>query len=164
MTDLAQADQRDHDARRDRFTIARRAFDPRADRRERTVHMSLTEVSIERVLSGIKMALAVPVSSYDAVKIRVSAPSGAATVTLAHRTDRDLDVVLAAGQAEDVTIAAKAWSVVLEKSVVVEAGLSMLPAQPRSAKPAKPALRRCVGDARRMATRFAGEREIIART
>ncbi len=164
MTDLAQTNRSPDDDRRDSFTVARRAFDPRADRQERTVHMSLTQVSIERVLCGIKMALAVPVASYDAVKIRVSAPSGAATVTLSHKADRDLDVVLAAGRAEDVTIAAKAWSVVLGKTVVVEAGLSIRPAQPRSAKPAKPAFVRHVGDARRMVVRFAGEREIIARS
>ncbi len=38
------------------FTVTRHAFDPRADFRQRTVRMNMTQVSIERVLDGIKMA------------------------------------------------------------------------------------------------------------
>lgn len=154
MTDLAPT----------HFTVARHAFDPRADQLRRTVHMSMTQVSIERVLAGVRMAIAVPVSAYDAVKIRARAPSGTATVTLSHARDRDLDVVLAAGTAEEAAIAAKAWSAVLGKALTVEAGVTMLPAQPRSAKPAKPPRVRAVGDTRRLGTSFAGEREIIARS
>lgn len=154
MTDLAP----------NHFTVAHDAFDPRADGRRRSVHMSMTLVTIERVLRGIRMAVAVPVSTYRAVTVRVSAPSGAATVTLSHARDRELDVVLASGHADDVAIAAKAWSTVLDKTIAVEAGVSILPAQPRSAKPAKPPRARTAGDTRRLLTRFAGEREIIART
>ncbi len=154
MTDLAP----------DHFTIAPYAYDARADRRQRSVHMSMTRVSIERVVKGVKMAIAVPVSAYGAVTIRVIAPSGAATLTLSHANDRDFDVALASGRMEDVAVAAKAWSTVLDKTIAVEAGVSILPAQPRTAKPVKPPHVRTMGDIGRMVTRFAGEREIIART
>jgi hypothetical protein len=151
MTDLA----------RQSFTVTRHAFDARADQRRRTIHMSMTQVSIERVVDGIKMCIAVPVTAYEAVTIRVRAPSGSATLTLVHATDRDLDVVLATGEAKEVTIAGKAWSAVLDKPIVVEAGVIIMPTQPRAAtKPERPL--RKVGDASRMTTRFAG-REIIAR-
>ena len=146
------------------FTVTRHAFDARADTRRRIVRMNMTQVSIERVLGGIKMAVAVPIAAYDAVTIRVNAPSGDATVILSHASDADLDVVLASGHAGEATIAAKAWSTVLEKVIAIRPGVTMHPPQPRSAKLATPPRVRAVGDRRRMATCFGGEREIIART
>ena len=152
MTDLA----------RQSFTVTRHAFDARADQRRRTIHMSMTQVSIERIVDGIKMCIAVPVTNYAAVTIRVRAPSGTATLTLSHGGDRDLDVVLASGDGKEVTIAAKAWAAVLDKPIVVEAGVVILPAQPRTAvKPVRPIRR--IGNPARMQTSFAGEHEIIAR-
>jgi hypothetical protein len=103
------------------------------------------------------------------LRIRVQAPRGIATLTLSH-ADSDLDVVLATGAASDVTIAARAWAAVLDKSLVVEAGATMLPAFPRRAAPAlaprEASLghRRGQGDPTRMNTRFGGEHEIIARS
>jgi hypothetical protein len=153
MTDLA----------RQSFTVTRHAFDARADYGRRTIHMSMTQVSIERIVDGIKMCIAVPVANYEQVSIRVRAPSGSATLTLCHGSDRDLDVVLATGDGREVTIAAKAWAAVLEKPIVVEAGVVILPSQPRTAaKPVRPIRR--TGNPARMQTSFAGEREIIART
>ena len=152
MTDLA----------RQSFTVTRHAFDARADHRRRTIHMSMTQVSIERIVDGIKMCIAVPVATYQAVTIRVRAPSGSATLTLSHGSDRDLDVVLAAGDGKEITIAAKAWAAVLDKSIVVEAGVAILPTQPRTA--VQPARRiRKAGNPARMMTSFAGDCEIIAR-
>ncbi|WP_158809204.1 hypothetical protein [Beijerinckia sp. L45] len=152
MTDLA----------RQSFTVTRHAFDARADHRRRTIHMSMTQVSIERIVDGIKMCIAVPVANYAAVTIRVRAPSGSATLTLSHGSDSDLDVVLASGDGKEVTIAAKAWAAVLDKPVVVEAGVVILPAQPRTAATPARLVRKC-GNPARMARRFAGEDEIIAR-
>ena len=151
------------------FTVTRHGYDARADHRKRTVHMSMTQVSIERVFDGIKMALAVPVAAYDAVTIRVNAPSGDSTVTLSHASDPDLDVVLASGHAHDATIAAKAWSAVLEKMIAIKPGVTLAPAQPRSLASCKPSRVRKthvreVGDRDRMSTCHRGEREIIARS
>ena len=157
------------DLARQSFTVTRHAYDARADHHRRTVHMSMTQVSIERIVDGIKMCIAVPVATYRAVTIRVSAPSGAATVTLSHG-DRDLDVVLADGDATEATIAAKAWAAVLEKAIVVEAGVIMLAPKTRRAHAPKPtrrssfSRRRKPGHLAHLKTSFAGEREIIART
>lgn len=154
MTDLA----------RQFFTVTRHAYDSRADRRCRTVHMSMTQVTIERVFDGIKMSVAVPVAAYQALTIRIQSPSGTAVLTLSHGSDSDLDIFLASGEAKEVTIAAKAWGAVLEKPILVQSGAAMLPPQPRSSPTLKVPRRRASGDVQRMKTRFAGEREIIART
>jgi hypothetical protein len=157
------------DPARQAFLVTRDAFDTRADQHNRTIHMSMTQVSIERVVQGIKMRIGVPIATYRALRIRVQAPRGVATLTLSH-ADSELDVVLASGEATEVTIAARAWAAVLEKTIVVEAGATMLPAIPRRAAPpiatrdASLARRRGAGDPARMATRFGGEREIIARS
>ncbi len=74
-----------------------------------------------------------------AVTIRVNAPSGDATVTLSHASDPDLDVVLASGHTADATIAAKAWSTVLDKAIAIKPGVTLHPSQPRSLKPGDPA-------------------------
>ncbi len=150
------------------FTVTRDAYDERADFKRRTVHMSMTQVSIERVMRGIKMSIAVPVATYASVIIRVQAPNGSATARLAHR-DGDFDVVLASGEARDVTIAAKAWAAVLEKAIVVEAGVVMMAPTPRGAKRpvvstrSRFARNRKLGDRRLLKSSFAGEHEIIAR-
>ena len=156
------------DLARQSFTVTRHAYDARADQRRRTIHMSMTHVSIERVVGGVKMTVAVPVGSYRAVVIRARAPSGSSTVTLSHR-DRDLDVVLAVGEAAEAAIVAKAWAAVLEKTIVVEAGVTIRPVQAHRKQAAKPSRRssfsrrRKPGLPARMMRIFSGESEIIAR-
>jgi hypothetical protein len=156
------------DPARQSFTVTRHAYDPRADTRRRTVHMSMTQVSIERVMDGIKMRIAVPVAAYGSLRVRVQAPRGVATLTLAHE-DPDLNVELASGEATEIAIAAKAWAAVLEKNLVVEAGVEMQPSEPHGLKRPKPSRRsgfskrRAEGLQHRMTTSFKGEREIIAR-
>ncbi|MGD0633713.1 MAG: hypothetical protein ABSA13_05490 [Beijerinckiaceae bacterium] len=156
------------DLARQSFTVTRHAYDPRADSRLRTVHMSMTQVSIERVMDGIKMRIAVPVAAYDALRVRVHAPRGVATLTLSH-DDPDLNVELASGEATEIAIAAKAWAAVLEKTLVIEAGVLMRPPEPRSLKRPKPSRRSSFSKRRKpgllglLGTSFKGEREIIAR-
>ena len=156
------------DPARQSFTVTRHAYDPRADTKLRTVHMSMTQVSIERVMDGIKMRIAVPVAAYDTLRVRVQAPRGSATLTLSH-DDPDLNVELASGEATEIAIAAKAWAAVLEKNLVIEAGVSMQAPEPRVLKRPKPSRRSSFSRRRktslqdRLRTSFKGEREIIAR-
>lgn len=156
------------DPARQSFTVTRHAYDPRADFKRRTVYLSLTQVSIERVMAGIKMRIAVPVAAYGGLRIRVQAPRGQSVLTLVH-ADPDLNVQLAIGDAREITVAAKAWASVLEKPLNVEAGITMKAPQSRAIRRPKPsrrsnfARRRKAGQPGLLAHVFRGEHEIIAR-
>jgi hypothetical protein len=157
------------DPARQSFTVTRHAYDPRADYGRRTVHLSLTQVSIERVLDGVKMRIAVPVAAYGGLRIRVQAPRGRSVLTLVHE-DPDLNVQLASGDSREIAIAAKAWASVLEKPLAVESGITMKAPKSRDLKRPQPsrrssfARRRKVGCPVRLSHVFRGESEIIART
>lgn len=154
----------------DDFSITRSARDPRSDGATRTVHLNRSSATIDRTVAGVRMRVGVPVSSYLRLVISVQSPLGRATLTLRH-TDAELDVVIGTGEALDVARSARAWSSVLHKPVEVEeAGVRLGTAFARQRKRAKPsrrpqfARRRKPGMLDRLQTRFAGEREIIART
>lgn len=152
------------------FSVTRHGVDPRADDARRIVHINATHVSIERVLQGVRMRIGVPVGAYRALVIAINAPNGNATLTLRH-DDHELDVMLASGEAIEIAQKAKAWNAVLGTAIVIEeACVAMLKTIARRTKRAAPsrrsrfARRRAMGSAVRLATSFAGEREIIART
>ena len=154
----------------DAFSITRRAVDPRADGASRTVSLSAARVTIDRTMDGIRMRLGVPTEAYRELVICVRASSGRATLRLRH-DDNELDVVIGSGEAEEVARSARAWSAVTGKAVRIEfGGVTMRPPHARALKRQKPARlgrfarRRKMGVAARLATSFAGEREIIART
>ena len=144
--------------------------DPRADGARRHVDVSVSTVTIERRLHGVKMRIAVPISAYHGLVIAVRLPSARATLTLRHM-DRDFDVTLADGDAMEVARIAKAWSDAAHQPIVIErAFIGMSDPIPRRTKRAAPkrrsrfARRRKVGDVGRSETVFAGEDEIIARS
>ena len=152
------------------FEITRHAVDPRADGARRTVCVSATRVTIERVLQGVRMKVGVPVSAYRDLVFAVRQPSGRATLILRHE-DAELDVTLDAGEAIQLARKARAWSHVLGQPVrIEEAFVAMLaPQVRRKASAAKIgrrsrfARRRKPGVVGRLETSFAGEHEIIAR-
>ena len=153
----------------DAFSVTRHAVDPRADGAKRTVHVSATRVTIERVLQGVRMKVGVPVAAYRGLILAVRQPTGHATLVLRHE-DRELDVTLGAGEAIELARKARAWSHLLGQPVAIEeACVAMGTPLPRNAKPLKPgrrsrfARRRKLGNARRAEMSFAHESEIIAR-
>ncbi|VVB48703.1 hypothetical protein RHAL1_03454 [Beijerinckiaceae bacterium RH AL1] len=150
------------------FSVTRHAVDPRADGAARTVHVSAERVTIERVLKGVRMKLGVPVSAYRGLVLEVRQPTGHATLTL-HHEDRELDVMLASGEAIQLARKARAWSHVLGQPVsIAEACVTMGVPAARRLTPLKPgrrsrfARRRKPGNQGLLANAFAGEREIIA--
>ena len=152
------------------FSITRQATDLRADGGSRTVHLSATAVTIERVIQGVRMRLGVPVSAYRDLVMSVRPSSGQATLKLRHG-DSELDVVIGSGDAVEVARAARAWSAVVSKAVAVEdAAVIVGHPHARQRKRSKPARRsrfarsRKSGVTARLRVSFAGEREIIART
>ena len=152
------------------FSVTRHAADPRADGARRVVHISRTNVVIERVVDGVRMRIAVPVSGYGDLALAVRLATGQATLRLCH-DDPELDVILASGEGIEVARRAKAWAEALGKTVrIEEACVRIGRAIPRRKKRGKAtrrssfARRRKIGSAERLATSFAGEREIIART
>ncbi len=155
----------------DGFLITRRAADPRADGACRVIRLSASTVHIERTVDGVRMRVGVPVASYRDLVIGVRAPAGRATLRLRH-DDEDLDVVIGSGDAAAVATSARAWSAVIGKPVVIEeACVDLRAAHARRRKRTTPpsrrssfARRRKPGVAERATVRFAGEREIIART
>ena len=154
----------------DLFAISRHAVDPRADGAHRLVHLTAEAVTIERTVGGIRMRVGVPVKAYRDLVICLRLSSGRATLKLRHH-DSELDVVIGSGAAIDVARSARAWSAVTGKAVVIEEACVRLGRPfPRLRKRAKPSRRsrftrdRKVGDAGRLQSCFAGEREIIARS
>lgn len=156
------------------FEVTRHAVDPRADGARRTVCVSATRVTIERVLQGVRMKVGVPVAAYSGLVFAVRPPTGQATLTLCHE-DAELDVTLDSGEAIALARKARAWSHVLGQPVrVEEACVAMGRPQPRrsealktAAKPGRRsrfARRRKTGVATRLDVSFKGEHEIIART
>ncbi len=154
------------------FHITRRGVDPRADDARRTVRVSATLITIERVLEGVRMRIGVPVAAYRDLVVAVRLPTGRAALVLRH-DDPDLDVTLATGQATAMALAAKDWAVVLGRPIAVErACVTMAEAIARRRKRGTPAhaarrssfaRRRGTGRPERSATSFAHEHEIIAR-
>lgn len=151
------------------FSVTRHAVDPRADGARRLVHISRTSVIIERTLDGVRMRVAVPVAAYRDLVLAVRLASAQAALRLCHE-DPDLDVVLAAGEGIEVARRAKAWGEALGKAVrIEEACVKIGVAISRRKKRAQPtrrssfSRRRKIGRGERLATVFAGEREIVAR-
>lgn len=152
----------------DAFSITRHAADPRADGARRTVRISATAVTIERVLDGVRMRVGVPVAGYRGLYVAVQAPHGRAVLSLRH-DDHELDVVLGSGSAADVARAARDWSRVLGLPVAVEdAAVRVGRAHVRDRKRTRVsrrsrfARRRQTGSIALVARSFASEHEIIA--
>ena len=154
----------------DAFTITRHAVDLRADGASRIVHLSATAVSIERSVGGIRMRVGVPIAAYRDLVISVRAASQRATLKLRH-DDSELDVEIGSGEAVEVAKSARAWSAVTGKAIKIEDACVLVgPVYARQRKRTKASRRssfsrrRSQGALARMATSFAGSREIIART
>jgi hypothetical protein len=154
----------------ERFTATHHAIDPRADGAKRIVHVSATQVTIERTLQGVRMRVGVPIAAYRDLAIAVRLPAGNATLSLRH-DDSELDVVLASGEAMALAAVAKDWSKMLDKPIAVEkAYVAMHEAIGRrtkrfeSPRRSKFSRRRKTGLVARMDQSFAHEDEIIART
>jgi len=114
------------------------------------------------------MKVGVPVTAYRGLVLAVRQPTGRATLTLSHE-DHELDVTLGDGDAIELARKARAWGHLLGQPVAIEeACVAIGTPQARRAKPPKAgrrsrfARRRKLGVRSRMATSFAGEREIIA--
>ena len=145
------------------------SHDPRADGARRIVHVSATRVTIERLLDGMRMRIAVPTTAYRDIVIAVRGPGGRATLLLRH-DDRDLDVILAEGDALDIARAAKDWATESGRPIVVERAFvaigAMIARRTKRAEPTRRSRfsrRRKIGVGARQATSFAHEHEIIAR-
>ena len=152
------------------FSVTRHAVDPRADGAARTIRVSATRVTIERSLKGVRMKLGMPVSAYRGLVLAVRQPTGQATLTLSHE-DCELDVTLGDGEAIALARKARAWSHLLGQPVRIEdACIAIGTPVARRPAPLKPgrrsrfARRRKPGDQGKLATSFAGAREIIARS
>ncbi|MGJ0506700.1 MAG: DUF6101 family protein [Methylocystis sp.] len=166
-------------ARADEAVLVQR--DWRADGGARRVRVTSSDILISRRFGGVKMRISVPVPAYQGVLLDlVAAETGEPCyrLSLAHR-DRDLDVVLA--EVEDEDIATGAWAdwadwlglprlAPTEEGGVADMDLPLPAARPAPRRGASSVRRRrprflaCrkTGDAARQAAVHAGEREIIS--
>ncbi len=166
-----------------RFTVSDKA----ADERVRSVELTRDRVVVRRAVSGIKMALNLPVTAYLGVAIRMEPPSGdspgAILVVLEHR-DPGLSLPLyRAADGTDIVAEWQSWGRVLQLPLLVAEADGALrepferigplrvatPAPRRrrrtTLKSRRPSilLRRRMGAMPALPTVHRGEREIIAR-
>lgn len=156
--------------------------DRRADRGERRIRVTRTDILISRRLAGISMMIAVPITAYRGVALAVEPAAGGGAcyrLSLAHR-DPDLDVILAeTPNAGGVAADWNYWASVLDLPRLSGKDGQLEILDPRiGAVAAKGALarrrnvsvlkrrprflaRRKRGDAVRMQAVFSSEREIV---
>ncbi len=175
--------------RLDPFTLPVRfvAHDARADQRTRIVELTREQVSVQRAVSGIRMAVNVPVSTYLGVTIRTHAPdathNGYIEVVLVHRDPGLCLTLFEAEDGNDVVAEWQTWARVLGLPLLVTDGEggwrepfgrvgALLTESPRARRRRRGALkgrrpsilmRRKPGRAIHGASVHSGEYEIIAR-
>ena len=166
-----------------RLPVSITAADPAADSGSREIGVSREGIELRRTVSGVQMHLQLPFGEYEGVAIRVLAPGGGDPMiflSLEHRDDALSVLLLASEDSEAATIAARKWSRITGRPILVADADGRLrnPAAARNVSTAKPRRkRRSVLRNRRTSVRlrsqranreieksfYRGEREIIAR-
>jgi hypothetical protein len=156
------------------------ASDAVADERVREIELHRTRVVVRRQLSGMRMALNLPVSAFAGVALRLVA--GDVAVVLAHKDPGLALPLFLSAEADDATAQWRSWGAVLGLPLLVEhddgwhepfaqlGALRVSPVRPRrrrrsplKRRRATMPLRRARGHLTAATPVHRGEREIIAR-